>query len=772
MQIFKRDSMPPPSQLASKSAARARNVLLNIFSDRSARAAQTRVSLQPLVIETPELSAAAAAVFNQRCAFCESKTELAVYRFRPIGEAGPSDAAPDGSATRSHLYYSWLANAWENIYPICGGCRPLEPTRFPVRTTRCPLPSNARIQKYALSSNGLWGTAIDEQPILIDPCGTSNLREYLSALPNGELVGLRDRGSVSIAHFNLNRPDLVEARKAAFGAYFRLLLDMPHSPAMPFDFPALEFGGGWYLLLCQIALKLSVGERKPVLSPERIDRFFKSLGERKDYRMLIEEAFADLRENPAQVTAARARGLFAEPEHERPTQFTICNFKSIPDLQITLNAQSDRVAADQTPLAPALMILGENAAGKSSILEAMALALIDGAVREDLPAEASELILDPIMMGGTLTSGKQSSVAVQYEGGLRRRLVLTSDQFLETGASRASGIPVFAYGAFRLYLDGERRQRPASAVRSLFDPAFILPNPDRWLASLIDDPRFFEVARALRFVLALDQDFDVIEIDRVKQTCALVVRGGNGAGQVIRTPLSKASSGFRSILAMVCDVMRGLLAKQTKMSATLAQSRAVVLIDEIEAHLHPRWKMRIVEGLRRALPNVTFIVTTHDPLCLRGMASDEVIVLRRRFVELEDGAAGVPVVIESVLDLPAIETLTVEQLLTSDFFELLSTDASETQLDLAKAADLLAVGKGLNSGGADAVEQERLKRELHLSVRAQIRRALPVGSTEVERLVQEAVEAFLVKRRTIPASGLANLREQTRSKIIEALAGL
>src|SRR3546814_20575292 len=75
--------------------------------------------------------------------------------------------------------------------------------------------------------------------------------------------------------------------------------------------------------------------------------------------------------------------------------------------------------------------------------------------------------------------------------------------------------------------------------------------------------------------------------------------------------------------------MRGLVGTGDEKGSSLANARALVLVDEIEAHLHPRWKLRIMKGLREALPNVTFIVTTHDPLCLRGLGANEVMVLRR-----------------------------------------------------------------------------------------------------------------------------------------------
>ena len=61
----------------------------------------------------------------------------------------------------------------------------------------------------------------------------------------------------------------------------------------------------------------------------------------------------------------------------------------------------------------------------------------------------------------------------------------------------------------------------------------------------------------------------------------------------------------------------------------MSHASGIVLLDEIDAHLHPRWKMRIVESLRATFSGMQFIVTTHEPLCLRGIKEQEVVVLRR-----------------------------------------------------------------------------------------------------------------------------------------------
>jgi hypothetical protein len=64
-----------------------------------------------------------------------------------------------------------------------------------------------------------------------------------------------------------------------------------------------------------------------------------------------------------------------------------------------------------------------------------------------------------------------------------------------------------------------------------------------------------------------------------------------------RTPLSSVSSGFRTILALTCDVMRWLIERE-KGFTTLDAARGLFLIDEVEAHLHPRWKVTSMDGLR------------------------------------------------------------------------------------------------------------------------------------------------------------------------------
>ena len=78
-------------------------------------------------------------------------------------------------------------------------------------------------------------------------------------------------------------------------------------------------------------------------------------------------------------------------------------------------------------------------------------------------------------------------------------------------------------------------------------------------------------------------------------------------------PVRLLSDGERGVLAMVLDLTRRLAQANPEMNDPAAEAEAVVLIDEIELHLHPAWQRRIVRNLIRTFPRCQFIATTHSP---------------------------------------------------------------------------------------------------------------------------------------------------------------
>jgi hypothetical protein len=146
------------------------------------------------------------------------------------------------------------------------------------------------------------------------------------------------------------------------------------------------------------------------------------------------------------------------------------------------------------------------------------------------------------------------------------------------------------------------------------------------------------------------------------------------------------------------------------------------------------------------MPQVQFIATTHDPLCLRGMLENEVQVLRR-----DEGPH-----VEQVPDLPNVCKLSVEQLLTSDFFGLFTTEDPRVEEDWARYGALLSK--------PDRSPAESQELELY---RASTQERLHLGSSPANQVIQEALSEYLAQRRTATAPEKRELKREAIQKVLE-----
>jgi hypothetical protein len=186
----------------------------------------------------------------------------------------------------------------------------------------------------------------------------------------------------------------------------------------------------------------------------------------------------------------------------------------------------------------------------------------------------------------------------------------------------------------------------------------------------------------------------------------------------------------------------------TSRSEDIESAVGIVILDEIGPHLHPRWKMRVVEQLRAAFPRVRFLATTHDPLCLRGLRNGEVVVMER---DDQDR-------ITALTELPALEGLRVDQILTSDHFGLSS--AADPKLD-AVAREYSILSSKRTRTPAETVRLRSLEQDLE---RLQV-----VGTTRTEQLTYQAAAAYLAAQRA-EQSGRA--RKALPTSAVDKLAAL
>ena len=79
-------------------------------------------------------------------------------------------------------------------------------------------------------------------------------------------------------------------------------------------------------------------------------------------------------------------------------------------------------------------------------------------------------------------------------------------------------------------------------------------------------------------------------------------------------PVSDLSGGYQSLIWMVLDIAYRMAVLNPFMKEHVAESGGVVLIDELDMHLHPKWQWKVINALRGTFPNVQFIAATHSPI--------------------------------------------------------------------------------------------------------------------------------------------------------------
>ncbi|SKA43937.1 AAA family ATPase [Photobacterium toruni] len=93
-------------------------------------------------------------------------------------------------------------------------------------------------------------------------------------------------------------------------------------------------------------------------------------------------------------------------------------------------------------------------------------------------------------------------------------------------------------------------------------------------------------------------------------------------------PISLLSDGVRNMIGMVADIARRAIQLNPHQGDhVILEAHGIVLIDEVDMHLHPQWQRHILGGLQKAFPNIQFIVTTHSPLVISDIKNVHVNLL-------------------------------------------------------------------------------------------------------------------------------------------------
>ncbi len=95
-------------------------------------------------------------------------------------------------------------------------------------------------------------------------------------------------------------------------------------------------------------------------------------------------------------------------------------------------------------------------------------------------------------------------------------------------------------------------------------------------------------------------------------------------GSIEELQIEQLSDGYRTVLAMVMDIASRMAEANPELGNN---TEAIILIDELDLHLHPKWQQTILSDLRRTFPNAQFIVTTHSPQILSTVKKEHIFIL-------------------------------------------------------------------------------------------------------------------------------------------------
>ena len=365
----------------------------------------------------------------------------------------------------------------------------------------------------------------------------------------------------------------------------------------------------------------------------------------------------------------------------------------------------------RTKLPNVNLVIGSNGSGKTTLLKGIALAALGPAVEDSgifpyrlirrasgEPAEAEALV------EATFTPGAQDDVperVSQVESRVRIKRLGDLERFKWAHRNEEYWHPIYSsrsdafffvgYGANRRV---ERRDRVDEAGRStssftrarrimsLFEETYSLLPLSHWLPryQLSNPDRFLHVQTLINHLVGPGRCHFTGEME-----------DGEYVFQQRQTqvPFRALSDGYRAFLGWIGDLLYHMC-ETCPAEKNLDEYQGIVMIDEADLHIHPRWQMELLPRLARGLPRLQFIVTSHSPLLAGSLEWSNMIVARQG----ENGASR----LERVKGVD-VSRMDADQILLTQLFGLESTrSGSQTRrirslLENARKGDTEAARK-------------------------------------------------------------------------------
>lgn len=121
---------------------------------------------------------------------------------------------------------------------------------------------------------------------------------------------------------------------------------------------------------------------------------------------------------------------------------------------------------------------------------------------------------------------------------------------------------------------------------------------------------------------------DDVKVQYNMGTKELEIAYRDGSGKLMRIPVNQLSDGYKSTISLVADIAYRMAVLNPQLLGDVCnETDGIVLIDEVDLHLHPKWQQRILGDLTEIFPKVQFIISTHAPEVINSVSKENVIVL-------------------------------------------------------------------------------------------------------------------------------------------------
>ncbi|MCA9178465.1 MAG: AAA family ATPase [Planctomycetales bacterium] len=369
----------------------------------------------------------------------------------------------------------------------------------------------------------------------------------------------------------------------------------------------------------------------------------------------------------------------------------LSNFKLFEDFELTLNPEFT-------------LLIGENGSGKTSILDALAIAcgvwlyeVPDSRIANSRLSLSEDYIrLEAKRSGDRIQFTEALNMAVSAWGelldghreqwtqgillGKRNKQHLKQARDFIAGVFRQAvdgndvTLPVIAYyGAGRAWLPHNERSKVAKpsfeasrrweAFYDCLNERIRITDLKQWFWDEATErgnragkyrPGFEVVKQA---IVRCIPDADDAWFDTDRKDIVLSIGGSP-------QPFANLSAGQRTMLALVADIAVKAVTQNNylvppdelgpddqPLPRVLAETPGVVLIDELDVHLHPRWQRKVVEDLRSTFPKIQFVATTHSAFIIQSLRPEELRNLQGQAIP-ELGNMGVEEIARGLMNVP------------------------------------------------------------------------------------------------------------------------